>query len=245
MQTRLMRRDTAVTAGMLLAAAFCGGALASLLASLLVGAPAGAQGVETVTAAQFNLVDAGGGLRGVLSARDESGQPSLALYDTGGQPRARLGLGPDGNPALELRNAAGEPRFSAGVIRDDTQLLVGDEQQAHGMFGATAGAPLLTFADGRQGRMQLRMGADGRPSVVLVGGDGQRSAALTMDREDSPLLTLYEAGRARVTVGVVQQAAVINLNGPGLSRVVVGVGADGHPSVTFYDDDGMAMGTIP
>ena len=80
---------------------------------------------------------------------------------------------------------------------------------------------------------------------MLVGGDGQRSAALTMDRDDSPLLTLYDAGRARVTVGVVQQATVINLNGPGQSRVVMGVAPDGHPSVTFYDDAGEVMETLP
>ena len=190
-------------------------------------------------------MDAAGALRGVLSAQDESGQPSLAFYDADNQPRARFGFGPDGNPAVELRNAAGQPRFSAGVIRDDTLLIVGDERQAHGVFGSASGVPLLSFADGRQSRMQLQMGDDGRPSVVLVGGDGQRSAAVTMDRDDSPLLTLYDAGRARVTVGVVQQATVINLNGPGQSRVVMGVAADGHPSVTFFDDAGEVMGTLP
>ena len=52
MRTRLMRRDTAVTAGMLVTAAFCGGGLASLL----LGAPAGAQEAESITATQVNLV---------------------------------------------------------------------------------------------------------------------------------------------------------------------------------------------
>ena len=241
MRSGLTARDTAVTAGMLVAASFCGGALASLL----LGAPAGAQGPEAVTAAQINLVDAGGVLRGVLSAQDESGQASLSLFDAGGRTRARLGIGLDGEPALELRNAAGQPRFSAGVTGGDTLLVVGDEQRTHGVFGTAAGAPLLSFGDGRQARMQLQVGQDGRPSVVMAGGDGRRSAALSMDSEDAPLMTLYHAGRPRVTIGVVQEAAVINLNGAGRSRVVVGVAADGHPSLTFYDDAGEVMGALP
>ncbi len=241
MQSRLGGRDAAVVAIMLVAAAFCGGALASLI----LGAPARAQGADALTVSQVNLVDGGGALRGVLSARDEQGQASLAFYDAGGQTRARLGVDPQGAPELELRNPAGQARLAAGVTGDDALLIVGDERQAHGVLGAAAGVPLLSFGDGRQARMQLQMGEDGRPSVVLAGADGQRSAALSMDGEDAPLLTLYHAGRARVTLGVVQEAAVINVSGPGQSRVVVGVAADGFPSVTLYDEAGEQVGAIP
>ena len=241
MQSRLVGRDAAVMAAMLVAAAFSGGALASLL----LGTPAGAQGADAVTAAQINLVDADGILRGVLSARDERGQTSLALYDAGGQTRARLGVDPQGDPELELRNADGEARLAAGVTADDALLVVGDERQAHGVLGAAGGVPLLSFGAGSQARMQLQMGADGRPSVVLAGADGQRSAALSMDSEDAPLLTLYHAGRTRLTLGVVQDAAVINVSGPGQSRAVVGVAADGYPSVTLFDEAGEVVGAIP
>lgn len=226
---------------MLVVAAFCGGALASLL----LGTPAGAQGGDAVTASQFNLVDGGGALRGVLSAQDERGQASLAFYDADGRPRARLGVGPQGDPELALSNAAGQPRLAAGVTRDDGLLIVGDEQRAHGVLGASAGVPLLSFGDGSQARMQLQMGEDGRPSVVLAGADGQRSAALSMDNDNAPLLTLYHAGRARVTLGVVQEAAVINVSGPGQSRLVVGVTPDGYPSVTLFDETGTPVGSVP
>ena len=148
-------------------------------------------------------------------------------------------------PELELRNPAGQARLAAGVTGDDALLIVGDERQAHGVLGAAAGVPLLSFGAGPEARMQLQMAADGRPSVVLAGADGQRSAALSMDSEDAPLLTLYHAGRARVTLGVVQDAAVINVSGPGQSRVVVGVAADGFPSVTLHDEAGEAVGAIP
>lgn len=241
MQSRLGGRDAAATAIMLVAAAFCGGALASLLP----GAPARAQGGEALTVSQVNLVDAGGMLRGVLSARDERGQASLAFYDADGRTRARFGVGPQGDPELELGNAAGEARLAAAVTGDDALLTVGDERQAHGVLGAAAGVPLLSFGDGRQARMQLQMGEDGRPSVVLAGADGQRSAALSMDGDDAPLLTLYHAGRQRVTLGVVQEAAVINVSGPGQSRVVVGVAPDGYPSVSLYDEAGEVIGAIP
>ena len=241
MQSRLGGCGTAVTAGMLVAAAFCGGALASLL----LGTPAGAQGADAVTAAQINLVDDGGVLRGVLSARDEQGQASLAFYDADGRTRARLGVDPQGDPALELRNSAGEARLSAAVTRGDALLAVGDERRAQGVLGFTGGVPLLSFGDGRQARMQLQLGEDGRPSVVLAGAGGQRSAALSMDSDDAPLLTLYHAGRARVTLGVVQEAAVINVSGPGQSRVVVGVAADGYPSVTLYDETEEVIGSLP
>ena len=226
---------------MLVAAAFCGGALASLL----LGPPARAQGGEALTASQVNLVDAGGMLRGVLSARDERGQASLAFYDADGRTRARFGVSPQGDPELELGNAAGEARLAAAVTGDDALLTIGDERQAHGVLGAAAGVPLLSFGDGRQARMQLQMGEDGRPSVVLAGADGQRSAALSMDGDDAPLLTLYHAGRQRVTLGVVQETAVINVSGPGQSRVVVGVAADGYPSVTLYDDAGERVASLP
>ena len=66
-------------AGMLVAASFCGGALASLL----LGVPAGAQGPAAVTTGQVNLVDAGGGLRGVLSAQDESGSDVAGVLRRG------------------------------------------------------------------------------------------------------------------------------------------------------------------
>ncbi len=236
-----MKHERVLLAGMLLAASFCGGALATLL----LGGQVEAQSPRAVTTSQVNLVDADGVLRGVLSARDERRQASLAFYDADGRTRARLGVGPQGDPEFELRNAAGEPRLSAGVTRDDGLLIVGDERQAHGVLGSAEGIPLLSFADGRQVRIRLQMGEDGRPSVVLAGADGQRSAELSMDSDDAPLLTLYHAGRARVRLGVVAQATVINVSGPGQSRVVVGVAADGFPSVSLYDDAGEAIGAIP
>ena len=235
-----MRHERVLLAGMLLAASFCGGALATLL----LGGQVEAQSPRAVTTPQVNLVDAGGTLRGVLTAADESGGPSLAFHDGEGRVRGLFRVGPSGAPAFNLLNADGAPRFSARLAGDDTLVVVGDDQRRHSVLGTASGTPVLSFADGRRGRLQMQLGTGGAPGVVLFGGDGQRSAALTVDDSDTPLLTLYEAGRPRVTLGVVQEAAVINMSGAPESRLVIGVSGDGRASVTFIDRQGRVVAEL-
>lgn len=247
-----MMDEKTKTAVMLLAASFCGGALASLL----LGGPVGAQGPQAVTTTQVNLVDAGGSLRGILSAADERGQPSLAFHDADGRVRGRFGVERSGAPAIDLWNAAGERRLSIRVAGDDALLVVGGDEPAQGsrddgdgarrvVFGSAAGTPVLDFAAGRRSRMQLQLGEGGAPSLVLFGRDGSRRAAVTVGGDDTPLMTLYDAGRPRVTLGVVRQAAVLNLSGAAESRLVVGVAGNGRPSVTFVDAAGQVVGELP
>lgn len=247
-----MMDEKTKTAVMLLAASFCGGALASLL----LGGPVGAQGPQAVTTTQVNLVDAGGSLRGILSAADERGQPSLAFHDADGRVRGRFGVERSGAPAIDLWNAAGERRLSVRVAGDDALLVVGGDEPAQGsrddgdgarrvVFGSAAGTPVLDFAAGRRSRMQLQLGEGGAPSLVLFGRDGSRRAAVTVGGDDTPLMTLYDAGRPRVTLGVVRQAAVLNLSGAAESRLVVGVAGNGRPSVTFVDAAGQVVGELP
>lgn len=247
-----MMDEKTKTAVMLLAASFCGGALASLL----LGGPVGAQGPQAVTTTQVNLVDAGGSLRGILSAADERGQPSLAFHDADGRVRGRFGVERSGAPAIDLWNAAGERRLSVRVAGDDALLVVGGDEPAQGsrddgdgarrvVFGSAAGTPVLDFAAGRRSRMQLQLGEGGAPSLVLFGRDGSRRAAVTVGGDDTPLMTLYDAGRPRVTLGVVRQAAVLNLSGAAESRLVVGVAGNGRPSVTFVDEAGQVVGELP
>lgn len=247
-----MMDEKTKTAVMLLAASFCGGALAALL----LGGPVGAQGPQAVTTTQVNLVDAGGSLRGILSAADERGQPSLAFHDADGRVRGRFGVERSGAPAIDLWNATGERRLSVRVAGDDALLVVGGDEPAQGdrdggsgarrvVFGSAAGTPVLDFAAGRRSRMQLQLGEGGAPSLVLFGRDGSRRAAVTVGGDDTPLMTLYDAGRPRVTLGVVRQAAVLDLSGTAESRLVVGVAGNGRPSVTFVDEAGQVIGELP
>ena len=236
-----MKHERVLLAGMLLAASFCGGALAALL----LGGRVEAQGPRAVTTSQVNLVDAAGTLRGVLSASDERGGASLALHDAEGQVRGVFRVEQGGTPAFGLLNADGAPRFSARLAGDDTLVVVGDDRRRHSVLGSASGTPVLSFADGRRGRLQMQLGTGGAPGVVLFGGDGQRSAALTVGEGDTPLLTFYEAGRPRVTLGVVQQAAVINMTGAAESRLVIGVAGEGRASVTFVDREGQVVAELP
>ena len=236
-----MKHERVLLAGMLLAASFCGGALATLL----LGGRVEAQGPRAVTTPQVNLVDAGGTLRGVLSASDERGDSSLALHDGQGQVRGLFRVAPSGAPAFALLAADGAQRFSARLAGDDTLVVVGDDRSRHSVLGSASGTPVLSFADGRRGRLQMQLGTGGAPGVVLFGADGQRSAALTVGDGDTPLLTFYESGRPRVTLGVVQQAAVINMTGAAESRLVIGVAGEGRASVTFVDQQGQVVAELP
>ena len=104
---------------------------------------------------------------------------------------------------------------------------------------------MLSLSDGMRSRAQLQIGEDGSPSLVLFGHGGQRAVAVTVDSNDTPVVTLYGEGRPRVTLGVVQQAAVLNLAGAAQSRLVIGVADNGRPSITFVDNEGRVIDELP
>lgn len=236
-----MTDNRVVMASLLLLTSFLGGAFASLV----LGTRVEAQGDLAVTTTQLNLVDDEGMIRGLLSARDETGATSLTLFDSNGQPRSVFAVGPDGRPGVRLQNAAGEARLAARVSGEDTLLIVGDDRETHGVFASASGVPVLSFADGQRGRVQLQLAPSGSPSLIFSGRDGQRSASMTVDDNDTPVMTLYENGRPRVTLGIVQQAAVLNMTGAADSRVVIGVAGNGRPSVTIVDQAGQVVGELP
>ena len=235
-----MKHEKAWMMGGMLLASLCGGALTSLF-----GSHVDAQGSQVVTTTQLNLVDAGGNLRGVLSAEDERGMTSLAFYDASGQVRGTFGVEASGAPVLRFENGAGVEHLVARVSNADTVFVVGDDQQRHGVFASVSGTPVLSLADGGQSRAQLQLGAEGEPSLVLFGRQGRRSVAVTVDRSDAPVVTLYEQGSPRATLGVVQQAAVINLSDGGQTRLVIGVADSGQPSISFLNENGDFVQTLP
>ena len=66
-----------------------------------------------------------------------------------------------------------------------------------------------------------------------------------IDDSDTPVVTLYEGGRPRVTMGLIQQSAVLNMAGSSGARVVVGVAGNDRPSVTIVDSAGQVIGELP
>lgn len=234
-------RNNLITVALMLVSSFCGGAVASVLLEGRVSA----QGPQALTASQVSLVDPDGVIRAILSARDERGLASLTFFDGDARPRGIVGVQPTGQPVVRLLNAAGEDRVSARVTGDDALLIVGDDRRTHGIFGSSSGIPVLSLADGPRGRAQFLLTPTGAPSLILSGQDGQRAASLTVDDRDTPVVTLYDGGRPRVTLGIVEQSAVLNMTGPSGARVVVGVAANDRPSVTILDQAGEVVGALP
>ena len=236
-----MRHEKSLMMGGMLVASLCGG----MLVWLFFGAHANAQSPAVVTTPQLNLVDGSGVLRGVLSADDGTGLTSLALYDADGRVRGVFGVGRDGAPVVRLSDATGQDRLGAWLLNEDVHLVVGDDRQRHVLISSVAGTPLLSLADGGRRRAQLHLGEDGEPSLVLFGREGQRSAAITVDSGDTPLVTLYDDGRPRLTLGVVQQAVVVNFSDASQPRLVMGVADNGRPSINFLNANGEVIQELP
>ena len=236
-----MRHEKNLMMGGMLVASLCAG----MLAGLLFGSHADAQGPAVVTTPQLNLVDGSGVLRGVLSAEDGNGLTSLALYDADGRVRGVFGVERDGAPVVRLSDATGQDRLDARLSGEDMHLVVGDSRQRHVLIASVAGTPLLSLADGGRRRAQLHLGDDGEPSLVLFGREGQWSAAITVDSGDTPLVTLYDDGRPRLTLGVVQQAVVVNFSDASQPRLVMGVADNGRPSINFLNANGEVVQELP
>jgi len=233
-------RQTWVTFGML-AASMAGGALGG---ALLQGGVE-AQGASVVTAAQINVVDGDGRLRAVLTGRDERGMTSLSFYDSAGQVRSVVGLESDDSPVVRLSTGTGESRLFATVSGEDALIVAGNERTATAIVGAVDGSPLVGLAQGDRPRLRMQLNDEGSPFLGMFGGDGQRAASLTVDATDAPVMTLYRDGRSRVALGVVQDAAVLNLSDPARARLVVGVADTGWPSVTFLTEEGGVIQQLP
>lgn len=229
-----------VTGGMLMAS-LVGGALGSVLLDARIGA----QGDDIVTTTQVNIVDASGQLRATLTGRDERGMAALSFYDADGQARGIVGLDGTGSPVLRMLTAAGESRLLAVVQDDDALLIVGDEANRTALVGSVGGGPVVSLGEGRVARARLQLDQSGAPFLALFDTNGQRAASMVVDPSDSSFLTLYERGRARVTLGATQGNSLLNLSDQDRPRLIAGVAADGNPSVTFLDADGGPVALLP
>ncbi len=242
----LLRRVFLVFGMMLMS--LVGGALGGALMETRAVSAAGvaiAQSADVMTARQINLVDAAGDLRAILSARDERGMASLAFYDLDGQVRSVVGIENEGQPFLRFLTGAGERRLLATLENDDALVIVGDESDRRGVFGTARGSPVMNFGAAGVNRVRLELNRTGQPNFGLFDAEGRRGATMVLDEVESPLLTLYQQGRARATLGVVQDMTVFNMANATQTRLVMGVNTDGYPSLSFYDDEGEVLEQLP
>ena len=170
---------------------------------------------------------------------------SLSFFDGDGQARGVVGVENDGRPFLRFLTRDGQRRLVATLENDDALVIVGDENDRAGMFGTAGGSPILNFGSAGVARIRLQLNRAGQPNFGLFDAEGRRGATVVLDDTEAPLLTFYQRGMARATMGVVQDAAVLNMGTVNQTRLVMGVRPDGHPSLSFYDDQGQIFEQLP
>jgi len=206
-----------VTAGLL-----AGSVLGGALGSWLLDAGVSAQGPAVVTTTQLNVVDEAGRLRAILAGRDAAGLTSLELYDMEGRVRTVLAVDEAAGPVLRMLTAAGQDRLVATLQGEDAVLVLGDDRAGNTFVGTLGGAPLVSLSQADRPRARLQLDARGSPALGLYGTSGERAADLGVDTTDAPVLTLYERGRPRTTLGVVQGTSVLNMADANRVRLVMG-----------------------
>jgi len=104
---------------------------------------------EVVRAKRFELVDAKGAVRGVISMGEDARSPGVAFLDAKGKRRAELTTKSDGSSLLALHDKSGWVRLTL------TQL--------------TEGTAFLTLHDEENRiRVLLEVASDGNPTLVML-----------------------------------------------------------------------------
>ena len=105
---------------------------------------------------------------------------------------------------------------------------------------------MLSLADGgRRAGLSFTSVTTGSPVSCCSAARGQRSAVSTVDSGDTPLVTLYDDRRQRLTLGVVQQAVVVNFSDASQPRLVMGVADNGRPSINFLNANSEVVQELP
>jgi hypothetical protein len=149
--------------GSLLAVALSSALLGGLLASVMAGGPAAAQGGKMLSAQGLQLTDDRGRVRAELAFRSVGGssQPGLFLYSEDGKERAAvMTLPPDGRPAVALSDSAGGNRLWLGLDKDNVPV-VSLYDQGQGLRAALGG---ITINNQQTGQTERRPAS----SLVLV-----------------------------------------------------------------------------
>ncbi|UCH36462.1 MAG: hypothetical protein JSV65_08940 [Armatimonadota bacterium] len=125
---------------------------------------------KVVRAERFELVDAKGKVRGLLTLVGDVG-PKLLLFGNDDNARAMLRLTPNGNPELCLYDKDG---------RGGVALMVGDDVN-----------PRLTLRD-KAGTLRAEFSGT---ALELCDTKGRLRAALTLDRRGSPTMGMFDEAR--------------------------------------------------
>lgn len=170
------------------------GAAGALVAVAVMGAAGTTPASNTVRATRFEVVDATGRVRAVLSARVDG--PGLVLLDAKGTERVALVTTEAGGPVLFLNSAAGKKQALLAMWKAD-----GPELEMYDAAGQTR-AMLMVYK--------------GQPALYLNNAAGKKRAAVAVDDTGSQLELFDDAQHERVTLAVGAQRAgvkVLDANG--------------------------------
>lgn len=200
---------------------------------------------EVLTASQLNIVSDNGTLRGVLAGTDERGMASLTFYDDFGQVRSLVGLQPDGTPVIRLLDSNGQARLFAAVQGDDAVAVLGADTGPQVMVGSIQGSTLIRLGEQTENRLQLQVTPTGLPRVALSDQTGNEALSLSVASNAAPEVALSTEGQTRAIMTVAEGATLLNLYDSDQPRLVLGVAANGRPSVSFLNQNGEITDEVP
>lgn len=194
---------------------------------LSVRAQGGDPGVLQVK--ELRLVDSQDRLRGRWHL-DAEGRVNLSFFDLQGNPRAVIGVLPDGHPGVALTNPQGKIQIGMAIFRDDT--------------------PRLTLHDGNGAiRASLGVGRNGHPELRMRDAGGSQRANLLVDDRGMPKLYLKD-DKERNRIGVwLDQAGLPSLAFyDEQSRAAAQLGVSGlipEASLRIFDSNGEIEVELP
>ncbi len=166
---------------------------------------------DLVRTKELQIVDDEGAVFATLCL-DEHG-PLLALYDEKGKARAKLSVAEDG-PRLSLNDENGNSRVDLYGIADLMTLSIRDEGvvprvmvsfldepsvtlfDEHAKAGLTLGmnedGPALVLFGEEDDKPCVVLGMEDGPGIVLIDQNYKIRARLSLDKNDSPSLKLYD-----------------------------------------------------
>lgn len=197
-----------------------------------------------LTATQVNIVDGQGRLKAVLAGEDERGATSLSLYDPGGQLRMRLSTDGAGLPLIQMFTVQGAASVTIAQPGGmDGSIVVGDLDGPRATVATGQGAPIVALSGRGATPLLLQLQDETWPAVMLSAAQSQ--VRLQVGPDGAPAMTIFRNGRARATIGVVENASFINLSDDARPRLVAGVAENGRPSVNFLDEAGRLVRELP
>ena len=150
-----------------------------------------------IQAKAFQLVDDNGKVRAELGMNE--GHPELKLVDDNGKVRAELGMN-EGHPELKLLDSEGESRLRAGVIYDESYLIVGKDFGSRLEAIVSDGHPLVKLLDVTPRSTISEAMREVPNGLILLGTDTEGRLYLSFSSHGGYLRAEVESGKPTLSL---------------------------------------------